>query len=186
VSAGEFREDLFHRLDLYRINLPPLRARGPDILTLAEQLMTCVCQRHRLPPRQITRTGQQRLLTYRWPGNVRELAHELERALVFEDAAQLDFAHLPAQDSVPGLPNPTPETGPPADWLYPGFLFPEEGFQLEDAINRLVQLALKQADQNITRAARLLGVTRDFIRYRLFGDRKGKDQPPSPDSHIEP
>jgi DNA-binding NtrC family response regulator len=169
VEAGEFREDLLHRLDLYRLNLPPLRDRGADIVALAEQLMAQLCRQHRLPPRQITEAGRRRLLTYRWPGNVRELAHELERALVFEDAAALDFAHLPAGEA--------PAAGPVADasdWLNPAFVFAEQGFVLEDATNRLVQLALKQTGGNVSRAARALGVTRDFIRYRLHGDRKDK------------
>jgi len=81
VESGEFREDLLHRLDLFRVNLPPLRDRGEDILNLAEILLAQLCRQHRLPPRQITKDGKRRLLTYRWPGNVRELAHELERGL---------------------------------------------------------------------------------------------------------
>jgi transcriptional regulator with GAF, ATPase, and Fis domain len=172
VAAGEFREDLFHRLDLYRVALPPLRERGADILKLAGQLMAQVCRRHRLPPRQITAAGEQRLRAYRWPGNVRELAHELERALVFEEASQLDFIHLPAEEVVEPKGCAAAE---PRDWLNPGYAFPEQGFALDDAVNRLLQMALKQSGQNLTRAARLLGVTRDFIRYRLFGDRKGKE-----------
>jgi transcriptional regulator with AAA-type ATPase domain len=66
----------------------------------------------------------------------------------------------------------------PGDWLNPAFHFPEQGFELEDAMNRLVQLALKQAGGNVSHAARLLGVTRDFVRYRLHGDRKPNEEPP--------
>jgi len=168
AAAGDFREDLLHRLDLYRVSLPPLRERGPDLLRLAEHLIARICRRHRLPPRQVAEAGRQRLLTYRWPGNVRELAHELERALVFEDAAALDFAHLPDECGMAGTAR---NAG--GDWLNPQFAFPEQGFALEEAINRLLQLALKQSSENISRAARLLGVTRDFVRYRLYGDRKG-------------
>jgi len=169
VESGEFREDLLHRLDLFRLNLSPLRERGGDILKLAEQLLAQLCRQHRLPRRQITEEGKRRLLAYRWPGNVRELAHELERGLVFEDSASLDFAHLPADAAKPSAA-PTV----PGDWLNPGFSFPDDGFVLDDALNRLVQLALKQAGGNVSQAARLLGVTRDFIRYRLHGDRKDK------------
>jgi DNA-binding NtrC family response regulator len=154
---------------LYRLNLPALRERGADIVALAEQLMAQLCRQHRLPPRQITEAGRQRLLAYRWPGNVRELAHELERALVFEDAGALNFAHLPPDDA-----SVTTPAGTTKDWLNPDFTFAEQGFALEDAINRLVQLALKQSGQNVSRAARALGVTRDFIRYRLHGDRRDK------------
>lgn len=177
VAAGDFREDLFHRLDLYRVDLPPLRERGADILRLAEHLMKQIARRHRLPARRLTEAGQRRLLAYRWPGNVRELAHELERALVFEDAPALDFAHLPVHGQAA---EPLPDRS--EDWLRPGFVFPEEGFKLEEAINRFVQLALKQSGHNISRAARLLGVTRDFVRYRLYGDRKGPERPESNNS----
>ena len=169
VESGEFRDDLLHRLDLYRLNLPALRERGGDILKLAEQLLAQLCRQHRLPRRQITEEGKRRLLAYRWPGNVRELAHELERGLVFDDSAALDFAHLPGGGAQPGAAQTAPE-----DWLNPGFSFPDQGFVLDDAVNRLVQLALKQAGGNVSQAARLLGVTRDLIRYRLYGDRKDK------------
>lgn len=164
VESGEFREDLLHRLDLFRLDLPALRERGKDILILTERLLEQLCRRHRLPMRQITEKGKQRLLTYSWPGNVRELAHELERGLVFEDSAALDFNHLPGHS--PAEPSQT------SDWLNPGYDFSNEEFVLEDAINRLVQLCLKQAEGNMSQAARMLGVTRDFIRYRLHGDRK--------------
>jgi len=169
VESGEFREDLLHRLDLFRVNLPPLRERGDDLFKLAEQLLGQLCRQHRLPLRQITEAGHRRLQAYRWPGNVRELAHELERGLVFEESAALDFAHLPGV-----ILNSSPPEVAPDDWLNKGFTFPEEGFVLEDAMNRLVQLALQQASGNVSRAARLLGVTRDFVRYRLHGDRKEK------------
>ena len=169
VASGEFREDLLHRLDLFRLGLPALRERGGDILRLAEQLLSKLCIRHRLPQRQISKEGKRRLLVYRWPGNVRELAHELERELVFEDSAALDFSRLPMDGNRPG-------TGvlDPSDWLNPNYDFSKDEFVLEDAISRLVQLALKRANGNVSAAARELGVTRDFIRYRLHGDRKDK------------
>jgi DNA-binding NtrC family response regulator len=174
VAAGEFREDLLHRLDLFRLNLPPLRERGDDILQLAEQLLAQLCRQHRLPLRQITDEGKRRLLAYRWPGNVRELAHELERGLVFEQSAALDFAHLPG-----GVNPAAVAAAGDHDWLNPGFKFAEQGFVLEDATNRLVQLALQQVDGNVSHAARMLGVTRDFVRYRLHGDRKEKSGSPA-------
>jgi len=176
VAAGEFREDLLHRLDLFRLNLLPLRERGPDLLKLADGLLQRLCREHRLPLRQITEDGRQRLLAYRWPGNVRELAHEVERALIFEDAAMLDFKHLqPQEESGPTVPQAQGE------WLNSSFCFPESGFVLEDAISRLVQLALRQANGNVSQAARLLGTTRDFVRYRLHGDRKEKAEATSID-----
>ncbi len=162
VKAGQFREDLAHRLDLFRINLPPLRERGDDILQMAEILMKQLCRRHRLPVKKITEQGKQRLLCYRWPGNVRELAHELERAIVFEDGAELSFEHLQTSGGAAVSLNK-------ADWFNEQFTFPEQGFALEEAINRIIRHALKQSGENVSAAARLLGVSRDYIRYRLSG-----------------
>jgi two-component system, NtrC family, response regulator AtoC len=171
VAQGQFREDLYHRLDLYRVCMPPLRERGEDILKLAELLVRRICQRHRLPVRKVTSAGAQRLLAHRWPGNVRELAHELERAIVFEESAELDFHHLQ-----PGDPGSGDRALPPTDCLNPNFTFPPSGFSLDDTINRLVDLALKQADGNVSAAARLLGVTRDYVRYRLSGHKTGSPE----------
>jgi DNA-binding NtrC family response regulator len=162
VAAGQFREDLFHRLDLYRIVIPPLRERGEDIVRLAELLMAQLCRRHRLALKKISPPGRQRLLGCAWPGNVRELAHELERAIVFEDSEVLNFENL----QTPIDPSkPLEQT----DWLRPDFVFPAEGFKLEEAIGVLVRQALKQSGGNVSAAARLLGVSRDYLRYRLAG-----------------
>jgi DNA-binding NtrC family response regulator len=125
VSEGEFREDLYHRLDLYRVHLPPLRELGEDIPRLAEHLLARLCRRHRLPPRRLTGVGRQRLVAHAWPGNVRELAHELERALGFSECAELDFEHLGA-----GEPAAKEGESASADWLRPGFTLPVEGFLL--------------------------------------------------------
>jgi len=99
-------------------------------------------------------------MKYAWPGNVRELAHELERALVFEDNTELEFTHLGAS---PG--GKTTAEGP--GWLNSRFRLPEQGFSLNAAIDSLVDLAMAQAEGNISAAARLLGMPRDFVRYRL-------------------
>jgi len=169
VAAGQFREDLYHRLDLFHITLPPLRDRGEDILRLADVLMAQLMHRHRLPRKQITETGRQRLLGYHWPGNVREFAHELERAIVFEDSDELNFESLG-----PGGGSSGPEEPHDAsDWFNVNYSFPAQGFLLEEAINRLIRHALRQTSQNVSAAARLLGVSRDYIRYRL-SEKKGQ------------
>ncbi|MBM3877730.1 MAG: hypothetical protein FJ386_13615 [Verrucomicrobia bacterium] len=108
---------------------------------------------------------RRRLLAHRWPGNIRELAHTLERAIVFEESPVLDFPNLAAAAAVPEA---AAKPGPEGDWLNPAFHFPAGGgFDLESAINRLVLMALKATKHNVTAAARLLGVTRDYVRYRL-------------------
>jgi two-component system, NtrC family, response regulator AtoC len=172
VAQGSFREDLFHRLDLYRVTLTPLRERGQDILKLAQLLISRLCRQHRLAVKRVSAAGQQRLLAYAWPGNVRELAHELERAIVFEDHEELLFESL----QTPIDPNKSSDS---PDWFNPTFAFPSEGFSLEIAIGSFIQRALKQSGNNVSAAARLLGVSRDYLRYRLREDGTKKHGTPS-------
>jgi DNA-binding NtrC family response regulator len=170
VGAGKFREDLYHRLDLFRVRLPALRERGDDILVLAEELLARVSRRYGQKPSPIPAEGRRRLLAHRWPGNVRELAHEVERAVVFGGERGLTFPHLgggPAANE-----GGAPRSG---DILRADFVFPESGFSMEAAIDELVARAVKQANGNVSAAARLLGVSRDVVRYRLRGTR-GNDE----------
>jgi len=146
---------LRQRLDLFRVRLPPLRERGADIVTLAEELLSRVVRRYGLPNATIPDDGRARLLAHNWPGNVRELAHEIERAIVFGGDKGLSFAHLGGGARAG------------AEWLKPGFVFPDTGFSLESAIDHLVHLAVDQAAGNVSAAARRLGVSRDVVRYRL-------------------
>ena len=178
VREGRFREDLFHRLDLFRVVLPPLRERGEDVLRLADSLIARLVRRHRIPVRPLSDLGRRRVLGYGWPGNVRELAHELERALVFEDGDALNLDQLigaggasPAGLSSGTRPGEVPASVPLAkdDWFNPAFRFPESGFSLEQAILRLIDHALAETRGNVSRAARKLGVSRDYLRYRLGG-----------------
>jgi len=160
VAAGTFREDLYHRLDLYRIHIAPLRARGEDVARLAELLLERLCRRHRVAVKRLTPAARRRLIAYHWPGNVRELIHELERAIVFEGAPDLNLDQLQA-------PLDPAAAGENPEWFNERFRFPAEGFVLDDAIAVLIRHALKQTNDNISAAARLLGVSRDFLRYRL-------------------
>lgn len=162
VAGGKFREDLLHRLDLFRVRLPPLRQRGRDIIVLAEELLARVCRRYGQKVPLIPVEGKNRLLAHRWPGNVRELAHEIERAVVFGGENGLAFPHLGG--------GPESEAGGKA-WMRRDFVFPESGFSLESAIDEIVAQAMKQAGGNVSAAARLLGVSRDVVRYRLKGGR---------------
>jgi two-component system, NtrC family, response regulator AtoC len=169
VTEGRFRDDLLHRLDVFRLRIPPLRERGDDVLLLAQAIVTRVGQRYGLSAAAIPEEGQDVLRRYWWPGNVRELAHEIERSLVFEDSG-LTF---------PSLRTALPASGPsaaPVGWLA-DFRVPDQGFSLEHTIDYLVTQALAQTNGNVSAAARLLGVPRDYVRYRL----KTNGAPPSPE-----
>ncbi len=162
VKEGEFREDLYHRLDLYRLAIPPLRERKEDLPRLAENLLEKIAQRYGSKPPRLGAEAKKQLRNYSWPGNVRELSHILERAFVFEESDELTLRQIVADPAQSG------ETAAdPGEWLNPAFVFPDEGFSLEEAINRLIRRALDQTDGNVSAAARLLGVSRDYIRYRL-------------------
>lgn len=159
VESGGFRDDLYHRLNLLRIELPPLRERGSDVLALARHLLSRLSTRHRLGELRITTAGEARLLAQPWRGNVRELAHELERAVIFGGEGPLEFKHLgEAVTSVTAAP-----------WRNAAWRLPAEGFSLDGVIDDLVAHALRETNDNVSAAARRLGVTREFLRYRLSG-----------------
>jgi DNA-binding NtrC family response regulator len=160
VGTGAFREDLYHRLNLLHVVLPPLRERGTDIIALARHLLAGVAARHRLAGLQFTPEGEARLLAQPWRGNVRELAHEIERAVILGNGAALDLAHL---GPAPAATN--------HDWRNPAWQLPAEGFSLEAVTDALVAEALRETGNNVSAAARRLGVTREFLRYRLAADK---------------
>lgn len=162
IKQGEFREDLFHRLDLLRISIPPLSSRGKGIVELAKHFLTGLCKKYKIPQPILSETSQAQLITHPWTGNARELIHELERSLVMNEKGQdLELA-------ISGAMEPDrAKTQDSRDWLNTAFTFPDEGFDFEKEIMRLIEAAIEQADGNVSQAARLLGVPRDYIRYRL-------------------
>jgi two-component system response regulator AtoC len=164
VAEKQFREDLYHRLDLLRIELPTLNQRKKDLPAMAAYLIERLSIRYKVSGKSLSSEGTRRLLAHEWPGNVRELAHELERSLIFEENDSLDLVMLAGagKTDVPG--------GMTSDlWFNPAFQFPEDGFDIEEAVLDIINHALRQTNQNVSAAARLLGVNRDYIRYRLSG-----------------
>ncbi len=166
AEKGEFREDLYHRLDLLRISLPPLRSWGGDIAVLAGHILAKLARKYRIPAPVLTAENRERLLSCGWPGNIRELSHELERAVVLSlGTGKLDLSGLSIGSN--GIAD-SPAKAAQNDWFNESFSFPEGGgFDLEAAILRLINHALAQTGGNVSAAARLLGVPRDYLRYRL-------------------
>jgi DNA-binding NtrC family response regulator len=160
VREGAFREDLYHRLHLIHVALPPLRERGLDVLALAGHMLERIARRHRLKDVSISPAGEARLLGQRWPGNARELAHVIESEVIFAHGRPLDFESL-------GDPPPAAATG----WRNPVWRVPEEGFSIDSVVTDLINEVLRETKHNISATARRLGVTREFLRYRL-GPRK--------------
>lgn len=164
VEAKRFREDLYHRLNLLTLTLSPLRDHPQDIPAIAEFLLGRLKRRYRRPQVRIAKGGLHRLQAADWPGNIRELSHEIERALIFENEDALTFSHLRSGTTVNGEVDP-------AGLLNPHWRLPEEGFALEQSLKdletSLIGQAMDRAEGNVSAAARLLGVQRDFLRYRL-------------------
>jgi two-component system response regulator AtoC len=160
VESGSFRSDLYHRLHLIHISLPPLRERGLDIYSLAKHMLERIARRHRLKDISISAVGKARLLAQRWPGNARELSHAIEREVIFAQGPQLDFESL-------GAPPPAAALG----WRNPIWRVPDEGFSIDSVVNDLIEEVLRDTGHNISATARRLGVTREFLRYRLNGQK---------------
>jgi DNA-binding NtrC family response regulator len=164
VADGTFREDLYFRLTVMTIALPPLRQRGEDILQLAEHFLRRFAQRYQRPLPRLTAEARAALLRHAWPGNVRELAHVMERAVFFggtEMIAESALAwHGPhtGEQLVHRL-GPR-QSGPEID-------FPSAGLVLEEVEKTLIKKALARARGNASQAARLLSISRNTLRYRM-------------------
>jgi DNA-binding NtrC family response regulator len=158
LEQGTFREDLYYRLNVVPLNIPPLRERKQDIAFLANHFV------HKLSPdsgsqvESITDAAMQKLLAYHWPGNVRELENVIERALVMATGTQLDANDIKLE----APPSPRRAQAGGAD----GHFLPE-GMSLDQYEQELIKEALRRADGNKSQAARLLGLTRNALRYRL-------------------
>ena len=157
VRDGSFRRDLFYRLNVVPIVIPPLRERAEDVRPLAEYFVGKMTAALRRPARQIAKDAMAMLERYAWPGNVRELKNVLERAMILEEGAEILAAHLP-DELKPG--------GRVLD-LEPGYKLPAAGINLEELEKDLIHQALDRTQGNKTRAAELLGLTRDTLRYRI-------------------
>jgi two-component system response regulator AtoC len=164
-EAGRFRADLFYRLSVIQIDIPPLRERGDDVRLLAEYYINSFRGRLR---KSIDGIGAEALAAFRryeWPGNVRELRNVIERAMILEDDETITTKYLPrglAGESRTGS-EARVDSAKSADQ----FRLPADGVSLDDVEMSLVRQALKQSGGNQTKAAELLDISRDQLRYRL-------------------
>ena len=164
VERGEFRQDLFYRLSVFPITVPSLRERPEDILPLARQFLSELLPRFDKNIEGFSRDAENHLLGYSWPGNVRELKNVIERALILERGPLIQPGSLilrPIGESQVA-PMATPEAAPTTTRGASTGIRP-----LEEMERELVTKAMRATGDNQTRAAELLGVTRDQLRYRL-------------------
>ncbi|MGC9940778.1 MAG: sigma-54 dependent transcriptional regulator [Verrucomicrobiota bacterium] len=158
ISAGEFREDLFHRLNVVQFNLPPLRERGDDVLLLAGHFLKIFRARMAKNVGGLSSAAQSKLLAQRWPGNVRELRNVIERALILESTQEIQPASLPDFAAESHLQKGNPVT--------PG---PDESLDaaLERLEREIINNTLEQNNFSLTRTADRLKMTRHALRYRM-------------------
>jgi transcriptional regulator with PAS, ATPase and Fis domain len=161
IEKGEFREDLFYRLSVFGIHLPPLRERPEDILPLTEMFLAELGPAVGRPVPGVSREAKELLLSYPWPGNVRELRNALERAAILVEGGLITAAHLPI--SVTRQDSAARGAAPGAA----GAFLPPEGVDLESLERDYVKEALKKARFNKSRAAKLLGLTRAQLYSRI-------------------
>jgi len=160
-EEGLFRLDLYFRLSIIEIDIPPLREREKDVLLIAKQLIAKANEkRHGKPLRGLTGEVERIFLSYSWPGNVRELRNVVERCAILEDGEYITTAHLPADLSDSGKEKTIAESAS-------AIRLPEAGISLEVLEYDLARQALEREGGNLTRAARLLNISRDQLRYRL-------------------
>ena len=174
VREGHFRQDLYYRLAIIAIFIPPLRDRKEDILPLVDFFIERYNRRFKKSVRGITADTRRLLVSHNWPGNVRELKNSIERAMILEDEQLLHSIYLPfAVADSGGLTaferTAVAERGQqlPGGRVLPHLYIPEGGTSLEEVERAMVELAMKQANANQTHAARLLDISRDALRYKL-------------------
>ena len=190
VREGSFRQDLYYRLAIISLFLPPLRDRREDILPLVEFFIERYNRRFRKVVRGVSAETRELLTKYDWPGNVRELKNAIERAMILEDDDMLRPNYLPFSVGSPlssltayehssggnvaasGPPGSAPSPQQPEFQLVngktlPRLCIPEGGTSLEEIERCLVEMAMQQAHRNQTQAAKLLDVSRDALRYKL-------------------
>ncbi len=158
VSEGKFREDLYYRIKVVEMVLPPLRERGgDDIERLARHFVATAAKRHRLEPPRLSATALERLKSYRWPGNVRELENCIESAVVLSEGEILE-EHLP----LPTVDRATPSTSETAPSAEPSGLLP-----LAEIERRHILRVLEAVKGNRTAAAKMLEIGRNTLARKL-------------------
>jgi DNA-binding NtrC family response regulator len=164
VRTRRFREDLFYRLNVVPLHLPPLRERPDDIPALAEHFLERVCRAEALDPRRVTSRAMAHLVSYSWPGNIRQLEHAIEMAVVLSGERRLldttDFPILLRDNAFPG----------PANSMGP-ILVPEDGLDFEETVSKfersILQQALIRCNGNKARAAQFLRMKRTTLLARM-------------------
>ncbi|MGD8588412.1 MAG: sigma-54 dependent transcriptional regulator [Chromatiales bacterium] len=159
VKEGSFRRDLYYRLYVVPLELPPLRARKGDVEMMLKGITTELAMEYDLAPPLYTKGAMRLLNQYPWPGNVRELKNLCERMLILFSGKRVEVENLPREIRQFQQPEASP--------LLDAFRLPEQGLNMDDLEADLIKQALNRALGNRSKAARLLGLSRDTLLYRM-------------------
>ena len=155
IADGEFRRDLYYRLNVVPLDIPPLRERIGDVQVLLQHFISQFTREHGLPKVSISKSALNRLVGYAWPGNVRELRNVCERLCILLAGRIIEENNLP------------PEIVSRAPAQRPEIELPERGINLEQVEIDLIRQALQRTNGNRSRSAKLLGISRDTLLYRM-------------------
>jgi len=165
VKKGQFREDLYYRVNVFPIKIPPLRERPEDILQLARNFVAQFSEKMGKLSLKMTKNVENLLVSSRWDGNVRELRNCMERAVILCKGSMVTEDHLPVtlvRESISGYRSEKDNA-----YKMVNFNLPPEGISIDELEKHLVLQALKKSKNNKTKAAKLLGLSRGTFRYRL-------------------
>jgi DNA-binding NtrC family response regulator len=171
METGVFREDLYYRLNVFPITMPPLRDRVEDLPLLIDHFIRQIAPSLGVPPARVSDQALAMMMRYEWPGNVRELRNVIERCTLMASDGVIEPEHLPHEIRVDGDAEGAAETGGEGSTG-----IGRSGSRLADHEKALIVKALNEAEWNQSAAARSLGITRDHLRYRLkkYGLRRAR------------
>lgn len=175
VRDGDFRQDLYYRLNVGQIFIPPLRNRRGDIKILAEHFIQEFNRDYKLTLQGIRPSAMELLLNYPWPGNVRQLKNVLEQAALIEAHDWIEVKDIKLDYETANITHPIEQepVSPPVNVNMDKFRFPTKGIALEELERGIIISAIEKANGNLSQAARLLKISRGKLRYRL--DKLGID-----------
>lgn len=164
VAQKKFRQDLYYRLNVIHLHLPPLRERGNDVVEIARHLLKDISRDYAREDLTISPQAERLLLEYHWPGNIRELNNVLQRSVVLSDGNTLEDKHVA---SSLGPAQPSKQTNAGLTPTIASTSIPPQGLSLDEVERSLIQSALRRTKGNVTAAARLLKTSREKLRYRI-------------------
>ncbi|WP_019865290.1 sigma-54 interaction domain-containing protein [Methylovulum miyakonense] len=158
IKSGQFRQDLYYRLNVVPIELPPLAKRSEDIEHLVKHFLRQFADLHSIKPPQFSKPALKVLKAYKWPGNIRELRNLCERLSILLSGRVIEVENLPSEFRINATAHASKITG---------FVLPEAGLQLDSLEADLINQALDRTKGNRSQSAKLLGLSRDTLLYRM-------------------